>query len=250
VSRRPARHWRARPPAGRGRLLGRSLGGGFLFGARTGFGLGLGLGLPPPRLGLGRCGAFGFLPRPSFGSRALFRFALALSLLGQGFLLATQVLRLAVSLLLAPLERLGVGILASRRIATGQFVALHVGPLLAHLDLDGAGLAGGVRLLDLGGGLAHQRDLLAGGRRGAMRGAQVRQQLGLVALGDGVLRGRLAHASRLQLLQQRRCRAIQLGSQLGDGGHGHKSGPWMGSGAACAVGRFEGRGRAAAGVRR
>jgi hypothetical protein len=61
------------------------------------------------------------------------------------------------------------------------FVALDEGALLAHFDLDGAGLAGGVGLLDLAGGLLHQRDLLALGRSRAVAGLQVAQQLCLSA---------------------------------------------------------------------
>ena len=60
------------------------------------------------------------------------------------------------------------------------FVALDEGALLAHFHLDGAGLAGGVGLLDLAGGLLHQGDLLALGRGGAVAGLQVTQQLLLV----------------------------------------------------------------------
>ena len=43
----------------------------------------------------------------------------------------------------------------------GAVVALDEDALLAHLDLDGARLAGGIGLLDLAGLLARQRDLLA-----------------------------------------------------------------------------------------
>jgi hypothetical protein len=64
-------------------------------------------------------------------------------------------------------------------------VALDEGALLAHLDLDGARLAGGVGLLDLAGGLLGQRDLLARRAR-AVAGLQVVQQLLLVAVGQGV----------------------------------------------------------------
>jgi hypothetical protein len=46
------------------------------------------------------------------------------------------------------------------------------------------------------------------------------------------------HAGRLQLLEQRRRRAIELGGELGDGGHGHGSGfPWVLVAVAWAVGR-------------
>jgi hypothetical protein len=78
------------------------------------------------------------------------------------------------------------------------FIALDEGALLAHFHLDGAGLARGIGLLDLAGGLLHQRDLLAIGRSRAVAGLQVGQQLLLVGLGEGIGRGSLG--PRLQLL--------------------------------------------------
>jgi hypothetical protein len=76
----------------------------------------------------------------------------------------------------------------------GAFVTLDEGALLAHFHLDGAGLAGGVRLLDLAGGLLHQGDLLALGRGGAVAGLEVAQQLLLVGLGQRIGRRGLGHA--------------------------------------------------------
>ena len=111
------------------------------------------------------------------------------------------------------------GVLGRRR----DLVALDEGALLAHLDLDRARLAARVGLLDLARRLARQRDLLAlAARGGAVRGAQVVEQARLVALGDRVAGRRLADAGRLQLLEQRRGRAIELGGELGDGCRCHR----------------------------
>jgi hypothetical protein len=56
---------------------------------------------------------------------------------------------------------------------------------------------------------------------GAVRGAQEVEQALLVGLGERVVGRLLGHAGRLQLLEQRRRRAIELRGELGDGGHGH-----------------------------
>ena len=74
--------------------------------------------------------------------------------------------------------------------ARRDVVALDEGALLAHLDLDRARLAAGIGLLDLAGRLARQRDLLALGTAGAVRGAQEVEQALLVGLGQRVV-GRL-----------------------------------------------------------
>src|SRR5207237_3868296 len=71
----------------------------------------------------------------------------------------------------------GSGLLLGRGI-----VALDERALLAHLDLDRAGLAARVRLLDLAGRLAGQRDLLALAPVRAVRGAQVVEQPLLVCV--------------------------------------------------------------------
>src|SRR5262249_31408204 len=90
--------------------------------------------------------------------------------------------------------------------------------LPVHLCLDRACLAAGVGLLDLRRRLARQRDLLALGRgRGAVRRAQELEQALLVVLGQRVVGRLLADAGRLQLLEQRRRRAVELRGELGDG---------------------------------
>jgi hypothetical protein len=68
----------------------------------------------------------------------------------------------------------------------GGLVDLHEGALLAHLDLDRARLAGRVGLLDLGGLLARERDLLLLFLV-AVHLAQVVEQARLVLLGDRVV---------------------------------------------------------------
>ena len=68
----------------------------------------------------------------------------------------------------------------------GAFVPLDEGALLADLHLDRAGLAPGVGLLDLAGGLLHQGDLLAFARGGAVAGLQVAEQLLLVGVAERV----------------------------------------------------------------
>src|SRR4029079_17760460 len=107
------------------------------------------------------------------------------------------------------LARLGAGGVLGR---CRDLVPLDEGALLAHLDLDRARLAARVGLLDLARRLADQRDLLALAARGrAVRRAQVVEQARLVAFAQRVVGRRLADAGRLQLLEQRRRRAVELG---------------------------------------
>jgi hypothetical protein len=124
---------------------GRERSGG---GRGSGFGGGLGGRFPDAQLGGLALGAF-------------LRLAAALLLL-QLFFLDAQALGLGMGLFLAAAEfrlvRLGRGRILGR---SGGVVALDEGALLAHLDLDGAGLAARIGLLDLAGRLARQRDLLA-----------------------------------------------------------------------------------------
>ena len=105
--------------------------------------------------------------------------------------------------------------------SVGGVVALDEGALLAHFDLDGAGLAARIRLLDLAGRLAGQRDLLALAPGGAVRVAQVVEQPLLVCVVQRVVGRRLGDACGLQLFEQRCSGAIQLRCKLGDGGHCH-----------------------------
>ncbi len=177
----------------RGRF-GRRLGGGFGRGGRGGFG--------------------------RFAGRAFLFLALA-PLFGQLFFLLADGVGLGARFFLAPLQVQFLGTGAGHRFAAGGVVALDEDPLLAHFHLDGARLAAGVGLLDLGGRLARQRDLLALGAAGAVRGAQEVEQALLVRFGQGVVWRKLGDAGRLQLLEQRRRRAVQLLRELGYGGHGH-----------------------------
>src|SRR5206468_4149523 len=124
-------------------------------------------------------------------------FALA-ALCLQLFFLAADQFGLAARFLLAAGEFGIVGTRGLRRLRSvrdfgrlhhggvGAFIALDERALLAHFHLDGARLAAGVRLLDLAGGLLHQRDLLAFGRGGAMARLEVAQELLLVGVGQGV----------------------------------------------------------------
>jgi hypothetical protein len=144
------------------------------------------------------------------------------ALLGQVLFLAAQQLCLRARFFLAALQ---FGLVDHRRrglIARRRVVALDESALLAHLDLDRAGLAARIGLLDLAGRLACQRDLLALAARGrAVSRAQEVEQALLVRLAERVVGRRLLDAGRLQLLEQRSSRAIQLGCQLGDGGRSH-----------------------------
>ncbi len=170
-------------------------GAGFGFGLLAGFGLRGGTGgrfsgllaagflLDRRSLGL----LFGLLG--SVGGSALSGFAFAAfalaALRGQfGFLAADQ-LGLAACFFLAAGQFLVLCrvrcLLCLCRIAStvvpcgsvDSVVTFDEGALLAHFDLDGAGLARGIGLLDLAGGLFHQRDFLAIPGR-AMAGLQVR----------------------------------------------------------------------------
>ena len=140
------------------------------------------------------------------------------------FFFKSQRLGLTVGLVLAPLQisfvdRQFVNVFFATRRGV---VALDKGALLANLDLDRARLARSVGLLDLGGRLLGQRDLLAlGASNGAVRGAQKVEQPLLVAFAQCVVGGRLGHTGGLQLFEQGRGRAVELGGKLGDGGHGH-----------------------------
>jgi hypothetical protein len=202
---------------------GRSRRGGCLGGLRGGLRSGSGRGRRGGLFGGGDFtrASLGRLDRLTLGTFLLFALA---SLRRELFFLQAQALGLGVGFLLATaqlfLVRLGARDLVGRR---RHLVALDEGALLAHFDLDGARLAARIRLLDLARGLARQRDLLAlAARDGAVRGAQVIEQARLVALGDGVVCRRLADAGRLQLLEQRRRRAIELGGELGDGCRSHR----------------------------
>ncbi len=98
-----------------------------------------------------------------------------------------------------------------------SFVALDQHALLAHFHLDRAGLAGAIRLADLGGFALGQCDLLAGAVVGlAVRTLQIVQQPGLIRFRDDVFWRRFAHPSRLQLFQQGSCAATQFCGQLGN----------------------------------
>src|SRR5207245_9773638 len=122
--------------------------------------------------------------------------------LGQLFFLAAQQLGLAVGLVLAALQLGVVDHRCGRRglLGSGRFVALDEDALLAHLDLDGARLAGSIGLLDLAGGFARERDLLAlTAAARAMRRAQEVEQAFLVRLGQRVFGRGLPHARRLHL---------------------------------------------------
>src|SRR6185369_8298472 len=124
-------------------------------------------------------------------------FALA-TLLGQVFLLTTQQLGLAIGFLLAAGKLGGIdrGCLRCRGLLHRgrDVVTFHEDALLAHLDLDRACLAGRVGLLDLGGRLLREGDLLALAAAGAVGVAQVVEQSLLVCLGQRVIGRRLGDA--------------------------------------------------------
>jgi hypothetical protein len=104
-------------------------------------------------------------------------------------------------------------------------VALDVGLLVAHFDVDRAGAALRARLLELALGLARQRDLagrrdtsaLAGGLAGAMRAAQVREQLELGLVADQRLWTGDLDARGLQLYEQPVDRDLQDFGKLSNG---------------------------------
>ena len=97
-----------------------------------------------------------------------------------------------------------------------RFVTLDEDPLLADLDLDHACLARGIGLLDLGGLLAGQRDLLLLDRFTAAVGlAQRLQQARLVVVGERVALFLLDDPGRLQLLEQQLRRNSQFRRKLG-----------------------------------
>ena len=136
--------------------------------------------------------------------------------------LASQLLRLGVGLLFAAMQvSLGRGRLALVLDTRWRVIALDEHALLANLDLDRAGLARSVGLLDLAGALASQRDLLAISTDCAMRLAQEFEQAFPVGIGQRVVGRTLRDTSRLQLLEQRPGRTVELGCELGDGRHGH-----------------------------
>jgi hypothetical protein len=100
--------------------------------------------------------------------------------------------------------------------------ALDKHTLFANLDLDGTGLARGVGLLDLAGRFFRQRDFLAiGPCCRTVRSAQVSKQFLLVRFIERVAAGVLEDSCGLELLEQRRSRAVQLGGELGNGSHCH-----------------------------
>ena len=152
--------------------------------------------MPPPPSGVSLRGtAFGF-----FTGDALLLFALT-TLLSQSFFLHAQGFSFSVHLFFTALE---IGFFLSSLcsfIDTG-FVTLDEGTLLLDFDLNRACFARGIGLLDFGGRLAGQRDLLAVGRGCSMAGLKKAQQLLLVAVGQRIRRRRLGHARGFQLIQQ------------------------------------------------
>ena len=187
-------------------------------------------------LGLGGAGLFGLALRlrlrfggsPGFGfgrfpGRALLFFTLPTAL-GQRLFLEPELLRLRFGFVFAPPQfGLGRGGFGNAVVLDRRVPALDEDALLAHLDLDRARLARRVRLLDLGGGLARQRDLLALAAAGSVGAAQELEQPLLVGVGQRVLGRLLGHASRCQLLDQRCGRALELLGKLCDGSDGHGS---------------------------
>ena len=100
-------------------------------------------------------------------------------------------------------------------------IALDEGALLAHFDLDGAGLAGGIGLLDFTGGLFHQRDFFPVVNRHAMAGLQMRQQFLLVGLGQCIGGRTLGDTGRLELFKQCFGGFLEFAGELGDSNTGH-----------------------------
>ena len=74
--------------------------------------------------------------------------------------------------------------------------------LFTDFNLDGAGLAGGIGLLDLRGRFFHQRDLFTICRNSAMTGMEIAEQLLLVGLRQGIAGLRFDNAGAGQLLDQ------------------------------------------------
>ena len=110
--------------------------------------------------------------------------------------------------------------LFSRQI--GAIFTFDKSALLANFHLNGARAAGGVGLLDFGGGFLHQRDFFALGRGRAMAGLQVAQQFLLVRLGQRIIGLGLGNPGTGQLLDQGGGGFIQLSCELRDGsGTGH-----------------------------
>jgi len=173
--------------------------------------------------GAGRCFSGGG-SSSGFGrlARLAFLFFAKAARLGQFGLLHADGFGLGAGFFLAALQVGFLGRRACGHLRPGRrVVALDEDALLAHLDLDRARLTAGIGLLDLGRRLLRQRDLLALGAGGAVRGTQELQQALLVGLGQRVVERLLGDAGRMQLLQQGRGRAVELESELGDGGHGH-----------------------------
>jgi hypothetical protein len=176
----------------------------------------------------GALGLFGLLAFAGFG------FFAQTALLDQLFFLAADQLGLAARVFLAAsqfgLVDVGCGgrsgrslgsllcVLGRGRVA---FIALDEGALLAHLDLNGAGAAGGVGLLDLAGRFLGQRDFLALGLGGAMAGFEKAEQALLVSLSECIGECRFGHACALELVKQGFGSLLELVRELGDSGTGH-----------------------------
>ena len=110
-----------------------------------------------------------------------------------------------------------------------EHLALHVGALAAHLDVDGARAALRARELQLRLRLAPQRDL-ARRRIGlrvvvTMAAAQMRQQLVLRVLADHVLGAVDLDPGLIELLQQPIDRYFQHLGELRDGYICHSAAP-------------------------
>ena len=157
-------------------------------------------------------------------SRALLLLALA-ALLGQLFFLAAQQLGLAARLVLAALE---LGLVDHRRGRRGRFLGragassrltntrfLRTSTWIVRALPDASACL--ISLVVLRVSVIFLRSPPAV----PWRDAQVVEQPLLVGVGQRVVGRTLADAGGLQLLEQRRRRAVQLGGELGDGGHGH-----------------------------
>jgi hypothetical protein len=163
--------------------------------------------------------SLGFCPLAGFGF-----FALA-TLFRQFFFLTADQFGLTASLFLT------AGQLGMVKHWFGRFccpcgghrfvIAFDEGALFAHFHLDGTGFAGGIGLLDFGGGLFGQGNLLALTCARAMAGLQVGQQLLLVNLAQGVRRRRFGNTCRAQLLKQGFGGFFEFSGELGDSGTGH-----------------------------
>ena len=96
------------------------------------------------------------------------------------------------------------------------------GTFFTDLDLDGAGLAGRVSLLDFRGRFFDQRDLFAISGDSAMAGVQIAEQLLLVGFRQRIAGLRLGNAGAGQLLDQGSGRFIQFSCEFSDGSNtGH-----------------------------